>query len=290
MIIVKLIGGLGNQMFQYSVGRYLSDKNKTKLKLDISGFEKYKLHKYSLSHFKIIENIATQEEIAWFEKYKRKNGRKWFLYNKIFSNDKIYVRQKHYHFDPEILNTKSPAYLDGDWVSEKYFEDIENIIRNDFTVKKPSAGKNLEVAEKINTTNSVSIHIRRGDYITNNSTNQYHGACDLDYYREAVSITAKKVPNPYFFIFSDDQKWVKENLKLSYPMYFVDQNNAETNYEDIRLMSMCKHNIIANSTFSWWGAWLNPNKNKMVIAPEKWFNNVPKANTKDVLPKDWIKI
>lgn len=291
MIIVKLIGGLGNQLFQYALGRHLAEIHGTELKFDITGFEEYKLHSYSLSHFNIIENFATKEEVVGFQKYKRKPGKHWFLYNKFIAERK-YIQQRQFHFDPRILRTGNNIYLDGDWQTEKYFKDIERIIRKEITVKTPISGKDKEVALAIAATTSVMMHIRRGDYVSDPVSNEYFGTQGLDYYKKAIAVIAEKVRDPHVFVFSDDHAWVKENIKLGVPTTYVDHNGADKNYEDLRLMSLCKHHIIANSSFSWWGAWLSQNPDKIVIGPKRWFNNPKKktTSTEDVLPREWVRI
>jgi hypothetical protein len=289
MIIVNLIGGLGNQMFQYAVGKYIAHRNQTELKLDITGFEAYKLHAYSLSHFNVIENFAKAKEIAWFKKYQRKKGRVWFLYNRLIANQSLYVQERGFPFNTKILDLKKSAYLDGYWQTEKYFKEIEDIIRKEFRVKDELTGKNKEVAEELKRVNSVSLHVRRADYVTNATTNSHHGTCNPEYYRQAIDLIAQKVADPHFFVFSDDIEWAKKNITPKYPTSYMDHNNAATNYEDLRLMYNCKHNIIANSSFSWWGAWLNENPQKIVIAPKKWFLT-DKMDTRDLIPNTWIKI
>ncbi|MBI2120788.1 MAG: alpha-1,2-fucosyltransferase [Parcubacteria group bacterium] len=291
MIIVKLIGGLGNQLFQYALGRHLAEIHHTELKLDITGFEEYKLHAYSLSHFNIVENFATKEEVARFKKLKRKPGRKWYIFNKLIAERK-YIQQRQFHFDPRILRTGNNVYLDGDWQTEKYFKDIADILRKEIVVKTPLSGKDKEVADKILATNSVMMHIRRGDYVSDPVSNDYFGTQGLNYYKKAIGLILEKVSNPHVFVFSDDHAWVKENIKLGVPTTYVDHNGADKNYEDLRLMSLCKHHIIANSTFSWWGAWLSQNPNKIVIGPTRWFNNPKKKTTssEDVLAEGWVRI
>ena len=133
------------------------------------------------------------------------------------------------------------------------------------------------------------MHIRRGDYVSNPTTNKLHGTCSLEYYHNAVDIIAAKVSNPHFFIFSDDHEWARNNFKIDYPLTFVAHNNAGKNYEDMRLMSLCKHHIIANSSFSWWGAWLGSNPKKIVCAPRGWFKD-KSLNTNDIIPSDWSRI
>lgn len=278
-------------MFQYAIGRHLAHINRTELKLDISGFREYKLHAYSLGHFNIMENFATGKEVAKFQKYKRKPGKIWFLYNRLVADETKYVKERQFHFDQKILQLKPPIYLDGYWQTEKYFKDIKNIIRQDFILKLPLSDKSRKVAENIRSREAVAMHIRRGDYVTNQQTNEYHGTCGVDYYHKSVEIMAEKVGNPHIFIFSDDHEWVKENIILDYPVTYVNHNGADKNYEDLRLISLCKHQIIANSSFSWWGAWLNSNPNKIIIAPSKWFNKTkPNVSAKDIIPDSWIKI
>ena len=292
MIIVKLIDGLGNQLFQYAVGRHLAYINKTELKLDISEFETYKLHAYSLTPFCVNATIATKDEVARFQKYKRKPGRKWFLYNRLVANPNKYVQEKQFHFDPDVLSVKGPAYLDGFWQTEKYFKEIEQVIRKEVALKIPPSPLSAELVGKIKAEkNAVAVHIRRGDYANNPNTLKYHGTCSIEYYMRATKYLADKIGTPHFFIFSDDPTWVKENIKLAFPTTYVDHNKADKNYEDLILMSTCKHNIIANSSFSWWGAWLNTNPDKIVVAPEKWFNST-KAGTQthDLIPETWTKM
>jgi len=293
MIIAKLIGGLGNQLFQYAAARRLSLLHRTTLKLDISHFDHYKLHAYALKHFSIQEKFARPEEIA-----ELKGSMKKGLAKTVFDMSqklKPYYRRSIFRephlrpFDLNILKTPRDVYLDGYWQSEKYFAPIQDVIRREFIVKYEPDPKTLEIAERIAKTESVSVHVRRGDYISIPEHNLVHGTCRLEYYDRCVSLIREKVTNPYFFVFSDDPRWVKGNLRFGYPTTFVTHNDSSKNYEDLRLMSRCKHNIIANSSFSWWGAWLNANPNKIVLAPSQWFNQFS-ADTRDLLPDSWIKV
>lgn len=279
MITVKLIGGLGNQMFQYALGRHLSIKNNCDLYMDINEFETYKLHKYSLQHFQIKENFLKLEDVP----------KKSFFYRFKFLNTGV-TQERKFNFSKNILDTKAPNYLEGFWQSELYFNEIRETLLKDFEVENPLTGKNLEVFEEIKGVESISLHIRRGDYVSNQQTNSFHGTCSLNYYKRALDYISEKKPGDLkIFAFSDDPQWVKENLKNEIPIRFVDHNDADTNFEDLRLMSLCKNNIIANSSFSWWGAWLNQNPEKIVIAPQRWFNN-DKADTSDVVPNSWTRI
>lgn len=194
--------------------------------------------------------------------------------------------EPHFNYWPGIASLSHSVYLAGYWQSEKYFSDASEAIRADFTFRTPLSKKNAELAERVGQTNSVSLHVRRGDYVSSAKTNATHGFCSLDYYRAAVLHMAAHIEQPEFFIFSDDMAWVKANLKIDFPCRYVDHNQGAESYNDMRLMSLCKHHVIANSSFSWWGAWLNPNPNKTVIAPRKWFAN--DNNVDDLFPSDWV--
>lgn len=290
MIIVKMIGGLGNQLFQYALGRTIAHKKNTSLKIDITPFKTYNLHKYALGNFNIIENFATEEEIR---RLKYPSGMR-FLPSKLIQASKPYynrssVKEKTFNFDKNIAKVPQDVYLDGYWQSEKYFVDIGDIIRNEFIVTSPQEGLNQALADQIKSCESVSLHIRRGDYVSNSNTNMIHGTCDIDYYMRCIECITKTVENPHFFVFSDDIEWARLNLKLPYPITFIDNNGPEKNYEDLRLMTQCRHNIIANSSFSWWGAWLNKNPYKIVVAPKNWFNTNERS-TKDLIPGGWYQI
>lgn len=296
MIITHLNGGLGNQMFQYAAARRIAEKNNAEIKFDISALGRELLggtpRKYNLHVFDIADNFATKAEIdsmkkigdGFFSLAKKKLGLKISSYE-----GKSFIAEKHCHFDPEILNLGGNVYLQGYWQSEKYFSDIEDIIRKDFAFKIPPTEANQKMMDEMNNQNSASLHIRRGDYASDKKTNQFHGMCSLDYYTKGAKLIAEKNPDIRFFIFSDDISWAKENLKLDFPMTFVDINDDEHNYEDMRLMSSCKHHIIANSSFSWWGAWLNQNPEKIVIAPKRWFTDA-NIDTSDLISEKWTRI
>jgi hypothetical protein len=285
------MGGLGNQMFQYAAGRRLAAIHNTVLKLDVSDFKNYNLHDYGLSAFNIKESIATQEEIQFFKEpeassLKKKIKKLLGCPNKLGIT---HIRENQYHFAPEILTMPDSVYLDGYWQSEKYFSDISDIIRNEFTVKLPQVDKNLTLAQQITSCESVSLHVRRGDYITDEKTNTIHGTCDLGYYARCIEHLDHKIHHPCFFIFSDDPEWAEKNLRITHPSTFVSHNGSKKNYEDLRLMSQCRHHIIANSSFSWWGAWLNRYPDKLVLSPSRWFKE-EKFNTKDLIPSAWQKL
>lgn len=287
MIATRLIGGLGNQMFQYAAGRALALRLGTNLKLDARAFSDYKDHAYGLENFAIQVDSSDQGDFPGLRQnsFIRRISRRLGL---TLSED-IYL-EKTFSFDPRVISLRDGVYLDGYWQSERYFSDFADQIRADFTIVAAPDAENAIWLQRIRNCTAVSIHIRRGDYVTNPSANAVHGLCDLDYYRRATAYVASKLDaKAEFYVFSDDPQWVRENLELPYAMHYVSHNDASRNYEDLRLMSNCSHHIIANSSFSWWGAWLNPSLAKIVVAPEQWFKDKSKS-TKDLIPSSWIRI
>jgi len=286
MIIVKIIGGLGNQMFQYAYAKSLEQKGH-EVKIDISAFETYKLHGgYQLDKYNIDLNSSTKDENDKFYK-------NTFFYKVLrrFGMDfSRRIKEKSLLFDKKLLEIDDNSYLDGYFQCEKYFKDIREIILKQFTINQDISNYTKEIKNKIqNFQNSCSLHIRRGDFV--NSTNiNIHGACDIEYYKKAMKYLEEKVENINYFIFSDDIEWVKENLAIQNAIY-IDSKEKRIPHEDIYLMSLCKNNIIANSSFSWWGAWLNQNEKKMVIAPKRWFaDDKLESQSKDIVCESWIRI
>lgn len=291
MIITKLIGGLGNQMFQYVVGRHLGMKNDSVLKLDISGFNDYKLRTYDLSCFNIQENIATLEDLSrvLLPSDDCVHRIKKYLDARHPGIPRIrYIKEHSYNFNPEVLTFGDNTYLDGYWQSEKYFSDIKEVVKEEFSLKNKPDPINESYLEEIMDCESVSVHVRRGDYVSNPRAAQVHGFLGLEYYQKALSIILKNTDRPHFFVFSDDPGWAERNIKTDAPIIYI-KHNGTKNYEDLRLMSTCKHHIIANSSFSWWGAWLSPEKEKLVITPRRWFKS-DGLNARDLIPESWQKI
>jgi hypothetical protein len=282
MIIVNIKGGLGNQMFQYAFGRAFSIKKSVEMKLDISGYPQQSLREYKLNKFKIDEKIATDDEIA---RLKYPFG--------IFSKAGRFFKQRilrnfHINHEPYLLRFKDNHYFDGYFQTEKYFLDIRDIILSDFTLADELCPEAKKIEHLIKeATVPVSIHVRRGDYVSNNDVARAHGGCSPSYYQKAIEEISRMYPGANFFVFSDDIDWVKQNLSFNVSAIHVSNPNI-MDHEELFLMSQCKHNIVANSSFSWWGAWLNTNPKKTVIAPQKWHNNMEAY--KDTVPHSWIKI
>ncbi|TSJ40297.1 alpha-1,2-fucosyltransferase [Mucilaginibacter corticis] len=292
MIVVKIVGGLGNQLFQYSFGKAIEAHTGLQVYYDVDDFNgKYTLHKISLQHFNVnihkasIKDIQQLSSIYNKAKYKLYRITKGGVINKKALN--LY-REEGTLYDADVFSLSyDNIYFDGYWQSEKYFRSIRKLLQQELIITTAPSQANQAVIDKINSCNAVSLHIRRGDYVTNIVSNEIYSTCSLGYYELAFNYISEKVSNPIFFIFSDDINWAKNNLDSKYQMEFVDLNDADHNYEDMRLMSYCKHNIIANSTFSWWGAWLNNNDNKIVVAPKKWFN-IDSRSSVDLIPESWI--
>jgi len=292
MIIVKLIGGLGNQLFQYALGRCLAYRCGAPLKLDLSFYEGQTLRSYRLGHFSIAASIASPEEVmaltgighGGFLSLLDRAIRRLLPYHR-----RTLIRERKHRFDPDVLKVCAPAYLLGYWQSERYFKDIEGQLRQEFRPRHTPDPVNQAMADRIRAVEAVSVHVRRGDYVTNPTIHHVHGACSLEYYRAAVGKVAEVVRNPHLFVFSDDMDWARQNLGMDYPTTYVDHNGLDKDYEDLHLMSLCKHHIIANSTFSWWGAWLCSYTSKIVVGPKTWFAHSG-ANTEDLVLPSWAQL
>ncbi len=284
MIVVRLDGGMGNQLFQYALGRYLAHKLDATLKLDKSVYTTGNKRQYSLHGLNVQEVFSTAAE-------KKALRRKEFFRRQL---NRLGVRIRPYWYtektsgyDAQVEKLVDNVYLEGFWQSEKYFKPVEQLIRQEFIVKEPPSIANRKYLDEINSVNAVSVHVRRGDYVDDKETNAVHGVCSVDYYTEAVTRISAEISNPRFFIFSDDMKWTRENLSpLFHPVVFIDPNQ-QAPQEDLRLMSSCKHHIIANSSFSWWGAWLNNDAKKKVIAPRNWFTTL---ENNDIIPGGWLTL
>jgi hypothetical protein len=287
MIIVSLCGGLGNQLFQYAVARRLAHVRDVELVTDLSWYDtvidNVTPRKYELSQYQIQARAMSASEIFSRALFTHRILKRLPLPRRL----KL-IREKSFSFDPRILTLPDNIYLDGYWQSHKYFEDIRDILLKELTPIEPPSTLDEVVAAKIAGANAVSIHVRRGDYVSLASAAQMHGLCSLDYYKSAVSQIQRQVQEPTFFIFSDDPEWTSANLHFDSPTVYVNHNGPDKAFQDLRLMSLCQHQIIANSSFSWWGAWLNRNPGKIVIAPKKWFTN--RSDTQDLYPPAWAKI
>lgn len=295
MICVQLNGGLGNQMFQYACGKALAYKHQTELLLDTSGLINNKtgitFRSFELGIFKINIQEAATNDIKRLKPllYRIVNVLTFKMGFRGIQTSRYFI-EKNFYYNESIDKIGKYCYINGYWQSYRYFQHIDKIIHDEFKFPEIVDIVNSEEFIKINKENSISLHIRRSDFV-NNKHHDIHGTCSIEYYRKAVEYVATKISSPFFFIFSDDMEWARANLNLNFPCEFVSGNIGKQSYIDMQLMSHCKHNIIANSSFSWWGAWLNPNPNKIVVAPKQWFaDEKMNSQTNDLIPETWIKL
>jgi len=283
LIISRLNGGLGNQMFQYALGRSLALKHNTNLGLDISSYHLgggVTQRKFALDDFTI------DSETVDLSDHKPNDGITQYLQRFYPYYRRNEIQERTFNFDPNILKASRECILTGYWQSEKYFKEAESVIRRDFSFKKLVYLHLEKTSSDIENSHSVSIHFRRGDYVENEQVNKIHGVCDFDYYMGALKILNAKYSDLKLFVFSDDIQWVMTNFEIGQEIDFIDTGSDTS---DMYLMSLCKHHIIANSSFSWWGAWLGRFSDKTVIAPKSWFKTTARK-TDDLLPPSWIRI
>lgn len=283
MIVTRLIGGLGNQMFQYAAGRALALRRGSELRIDRGAFATYDVRPYALGPLALKAPDAQPADIpparppSFFKRLLRPRPHTHL------------VKETSLRFDPAVFNAADGAYLDGYWQSERYFVDAVEAIRADFTVAHAPDAANAAILAKAAGEASVSVHVRRGDYVSNPDAHAVHGTCTPDYYRQAAELLAARVGTGLTaFIFSDDHDWARAHIRLPFPTVHVDFNDGDHPHEDLRLMSACRHHIIANSTLSWWGAWLDA-RDGLVIAPNRWFAAAHMDAT-DIVPERWLRV
>jgi hypothetical protein len=291
-VVVRLMGGLGNQLFQYATARAIAARHNAGLIFDLSWFPTVSDREYALAPFAVIAKILQDDPLI-------QTSRLHSLWNRLAhrlirrSGLKRFGRpvfaERYFHFDPAVLDVRAPIYLDGYFQSERYFSDHADLIRNELRLVAPPAKRSQEMLEMIRSSEAVCLHVRRGDYVANATTQAFHGTCSLDYYREGFALAAEGMRNPTVFVFSDNPSWAQENLKLDARTVIVDIHGPEQAHEDLRLMAACRNFVIANSSFSWWAAWLGEQLSKRVVAPKRWFANAAN-DTRDLLPADWVRI
>lgn len=288
MIIIEIIGGLGNQMFQYAYAKSLQQKG-YQVKIDISAFINYKLHGgYQLDKYQIDLPKASATELKKYAKAKGLTKLANYLLPKKHTH---HIYASNFSFDEALLEPEDGTYIHGYFQSPRYFSSIKNIIAGQFTLKHTLSPYAIEIANQIaHSSIAVSLHVRRGDYITDNNAAKVHGTCDIRYYQKAVQKITETSKNSTIFVFSDDILWAKQHLDTD-NTYFIESIDNRPPHEDMYLMSQCHHNIIANSSYSWWGAWLNPNPNKKVIAPKQWFlDQQLQEHSSNLIPACWLRI
>ncbi|MBC2770605.1 alpha-1,2-fucosyltransferase [Pusillimonas minor] len=287
-VVSRLNGGLGNQMFQYAFGRTLADRMNARFYIEIGKLDSDPLRSYALSGFCIsaerMDTGTLRREVLWPDGLLRRL--RWLP---TLPGCLSYLAEKSFVFDPRAAATNHSVCADGYWQSPKYFEGHEIILLREFQLAAPMTAVRQETAARIKGVNAVSVHVRRGDYVANAHTQAFHGLCSPSWYEAAMQEMALHVDQPYFFVFSDDTGWSRENIRSEWPMHFIEVQPDGRDFEDMHLISLCQHHIIANSSFSWWGAWLNQKPGKRVIAPAKWFNQAA-HDTRDLLPSAWQRL
>ena len=283
MKVIRFLGGLGNQMFQYTLYKSLQNKFPN-VKADLHGYNDYPLHNgfelENIFDLKINKVSSFTSNLYYNKKWIYRKLRRLLGLKNTFIEEKTL-----FSFDESILNNPKTGYYWGYWQNLEYFEDIADEIKSEFQFSAPLSKENQQILDQIKLKNSVSIHIRRGDYLKDPLLG---GLCGPEYYKQALSYIQSNLTSPDFFIFSDDILWCTENLNLD-NCTFISWNKGSSSYIDMQLMSACKHNIIANSSFSWWAAWLNPNPNKIVISPKKWVNHSD-PHIRMSFPQNWISL
>ena len=295
MIIVELKGGHSNQVFQYATGRALAEKYGTELKLDISWFEKQPKEtkfprRYEINCYGLRATIASKSDLKKVGPPIMKSSLLLRLLRKVGIHSRFtIVTEKHLSFDSEILESPDNSYLRGYWQNENYFLPIRELLIRELEPLTLLTKQNQKYLEAIQAVEAISLHIRREDYVGVQEYSDFHGLTPLEYYQAAYNEICrlrnkKSLP---LFVFSTDIDWCKENLKFDTKITYVEGNTNGS--DDMRLMKHCKHNIMANSSFSWWGAWLNNNPEKVVVATKIWFQDKI-ANQQMELPKNWIRL
>lgn len=297
-VVVTLLGGLGNQLFQYAMGRALTIRNHQNLILDLAWFDQVKreatgittVREYALEPFNL--QVKTQNVGLPKSKVEGPVGRILSRCMRAFSRRHLGYRvytERVFGFDTEALLLQGPIWLDGYWQSYKYFADIASLLRIELSPADKISHRGQDMLNEIARYDAVCLHIRRGDYVTNKNAAAMHGICNIDYYNRGLRHVLDGLENPHCFVFSDEPSWARSNLNLPVPTTVVDINDTNAAHEDLWLMSACSRFVIANSSFSWWGAWLSTAPNKIVVAPREWFADGG-INTSDLIPSEWVRL
>lgn len=281
MVISRITSGLGNQLFQYACGRAVSLRHGVPLKLDLGNFREFQNRRYGLDAFKIAAAEATPGEV----RDALQTDTFWHRLTTPRARLRV-LRERGFGFDETVLRAGPDAYLSGYWQSPKYFADCETQLRRELTWWMPPPAETRRFLGNMDEQTAVAVHVRRGDYVNNPGYAKRFGALPPGYYERALAYLAERVENLHAFVFSDEPAWVKIHFPKTVPLTAVEGNAAT---EDLRLMAACRYHVVANSTFSWWGAWLAPFPGKTVLAPDPFFQD-PKLPDRDLVPADWVRI
>ena len=283
-VVVGLSGGLGNQMFQYATGRSLAVRLGAPMVLDLSWFGGQVERQFALNPFRIV--AVQRSQYPWLPPRGRavasRFSRRW-----LPSMMGVSVwREPHFHYSSDFTSLCEPLFLEGYWQSERYFREIRPLLLREFALRESLPIACAKLLDEINKCDAICVHVRRGDYLSNPVAAKVHGTCTVDYYRSGIGELCQGLASPHCFVFSDDPDWVRASLTFDFPMTVVDVNGSKDAHLDLALMAACRHFLIANSSLSWWGAWLGTHADKRVIAPKRWFLTSDK-DTRDLLPESW---
>jgi hypothetical protein len=293
VIISALHGGLGNQMFQCAIAIAIAEKSGDEFRVDTRKIASGLVHHgivaprvFGFSN-RIVGEADIREVLGW-------RGKSFILERLTrrsleFLRGETYFSEKQFNFDENALKVTRNKYLFGYWQTEKYFSWCSQSVRSWFSFVDPFSQEDRKISNLISDSVSVSVHVRRGDYISDQGARKVFATCTPRYYRDAFEIIDMKVNRPTFFIFSDDIDWARKNVRVNAPHVFVSHNRGNDSFRDLRLMSLCDHHVIANSSFSWWGAWLAEKSDTIVVAPRMWVTD-KKWDNRDRIPTRWFVI
>jgi glycosyl transferase family 11 len=303
-VVARLVGGLGNQMFQYAAGRSLAVRTGARLVLDATSFtlprapRTFALEGYALAAETRFDGYPHPPRLSavqfpaahrpsWIDRAARLLRVKNIPLGRAAGKNSFSVfNQRSFDFDRRFSQCGPQTYLVGFWQSERFFADVAPLVRQELTYQRPPDPANAEWLARIRAANAVCVHVRHGDYLLP-AHFEHHGVCSADYYRRSMALIRERVTDPRFFIFSDDWPWCREHLAAA-DAVIIDANKPDAAQDELRLMAACRHHIIANSSLSWWGAWLGASTGQVVVAPTPWFTHRPA--TPDLFPAGWVTL
>ena len=291
MIITRLKGGMGNQMFQYAMALSVAQKLGVALKMDLCSLldrskGDFVYRNYDLSIFSVPPDFVHSESLLRNLSTLKSSGVTKFFRNRV-NRGRRHVKETAFHYDPKYQNEAvDNTIFEGWFQSHRYFSDITPLIKQRFTFKDPILPESQELLQEIKNTNAVCLNVRRTDFLKVDTLN----ATNLDYFLKAARLMSERTENPEFFVFSDDIAWCRENIKLNHPVTVVGHEHKGKKFGNyLQLMIACRHFIIPNSSFAWWAVWLNDHEEKIVIAPKNWFTDST-IDTSDLVRNDWLRI
>lgn len=291
-VIVRLMGGLGNQLFQYATGHAVAKRLGVPLLLDRTFLDSrppgmdWTPRAFELDAFRAPIAFADPEEVRRFRRPidRRLHRRLQHALPNLYPAVHL---ERAPGYDPAILRHKAPLYLEGFFQNERYFAEVADELRSElFVPREQPDARNAALLSAVTSGITASVHVRRGDYITNAASNRFHGVCPPDYYARAAAELVERHDVGRFFVFSDDPEWTRANLSFPRPAEHIAHNTGKAAHWDLFLMKRCRHHIIANSSFSWWGAWLDGRPDSVVIAPAQWFAGTG-TPASAIIPPSW---